>query len=209
MAVCTPHPGSGCWTDLLWIPCQRELEDLNQWSSCKTWKPPPSSRWSLVDKCSWKGPGPYLCGCWNFVTDPLVSVSNKGPYARCPLRQWKEVELSSGAEEVWSLTKEWRGGSSCFKVHVLSKSPLVEPLYRVLISGEGRGMEFLLVIAPDCIAPGPASLHRSCRHHRELSCAVFMHIAPELKCEVQPLPTRNSGLKCWVQGLHTWCPMTK
>ena len=75
-----------------------------------------------------------------------------------------------------SLTKEWRGGSACFKVHVLPKSLLVEPLYRVLISGEGKGMEFLLVIAPDCIAPGAASLH----------------IAPELKCKVQPLPTRNS-----------------
>ena len=109
-----------------------------------------------------------------------------------------------------SLTKEWRGGSACFKVHVLPKSPLMELLYRVLISGERRGMEFLLVIAPDCIAPGTASLHMSCHHHLELSCcAVFMHIAPELKCKGQPLPTRNSGVKFWVQGLHTWYPVIK
>ena len=33
---------------------------------------------------------------------------------------------------------------------------------------------------------------------------MFMHnIAPELKCEVQPLPTRNSGLGARVLGART------
>lgn len=190
-------------------PCQRNSKTWIQSSSCKTWKPHCPPTWSLVGKCRWTGHGPCLCGCWTFVAAPLVSVSNKGLVLGVLWANGKKTKWSSGAEESFSLwPKNGEGGAHAVK-YMFSLKVLWWNCFIGFLSVGRGGVGFLLVIPPDCIAQYKRLC--TCPAITILNWAVVqcLYTSPtgwSVRCM---LPTRSSGLKCWLQGLHMWYPVTK
>ena len=116
---------------------------------------------------------------------------------------WSIRECHSCLRWVSSLwSKNGKVGAWTLEYISLPERPLLELHYKVLVS-RGRGQSScgpgiaMLLTASQIKVLGTAFLHPLCHRHLEVSCTW----STKLKWWAQPFCTRNSDLKCLVQGL--------
>ena len=130
-----------------------------------------------------------------YVTDPLEPVSAKCP-ALCPSRQFsRDPVWFRNKRKLYSLIREWRGGSSSSRAQIILKRPWVGQLCRDLISQEEGGIPVgqvqLCCSGLKITMLGSESLHKACHCHPEL----LFYTVPEMSTALSLKELSSKGLQ--------------